>query len=136
MRYCFAVLGAIAVLAPAAARADVNHLSDLRRALGQCWTPPPSLDPLEATVRFSLNRDGGIIGKPAITYSQLGNDQGIQRAFIRSVLMALAQCTPVALSPSFADAFAGRPVTIRFTWERRRKSLLSSASFSGQELSP
>ena len=136
MRYCLAILCVVAVVAPAPVQADVNSLSDLWKALGQCWNPPPSLDPLSATVRFSLNRNGDIIGQPAITYSQLGDDEGIRRAFVRSVLLALAQCTPLPLSPAFAEAFAGRPVTVRFAWERRRKSMAPAVGLGGREVSP
>ena len=126
MRELVLLIGLV-VSNPATAQAEVKRLADLWPALTECWNPPPSLDPLEATVRFSLNRAGEIIGTPAITYASLGDDENTQRAFIRSVLLALAQCTPVSLSQSFAEAFAGKPVTIRFRWGRRGKTALNAS---------
>jgi hypothetical protein len=103
------------------AQAEVNSFKELRPAIMACWRPPSSLERLDATVRFSLNRRGAIIGQPAITYSELSEDERTSRAFIASVLRALADCTPVDLSDAFAEALAGRPVTIRFVWDKRRK---------------
>ena len=53
----------------------------------------------EATLRFSLRRDGSIIGKPAITYVKLGANEALNRDFIASVLGGLEACTPVAITP-------------------------------------
>src|SRR5687767_11768662 len=109
--------------ATSVAHAEVNSLKELRPALIACWQPPPSLERLDVTVRFSLDRQGAIIGRPAITYSELSHDERTSRAFLASVLRALAECTPLELSESFGNAVAGRPVTLRFLWDKRRKSI-------------
>jgi len=119
--YCLTLALAIAFFAVPDANAEVDALRDLRPAITECWEPPPAIQRLEVTVRFSLNSRGGVIGRPAITYSNLSDDEALNREFVASVLSAVANCTPVKLSAAFADAMAGRPVTIRFLWDKRRR---------------
>jgi hypothetical protein len=126
MRYR-ALLFTVAVAVPLGAGAEVNRLKDVPGAIAACWVPPASLERLEVTVRFSLDRQGKIIGRPAITFSLLGDNEVTNREFIVSVLNAIAQCTPVDLSSSFAEAFAGRPMAVRFVWDKQRKSLIPRA---------
>jgi hypothetical protein len=123
----YTVLFALSVLYPLGAHAEVERLKDLPGAITACWAPPRSLQRLEVTVRFSLNSEGYIIGRPTITFSNLVADEGTNRQFVASILTALGQCTPVDLSPSFAAAFAGRPVTVRFVSDKKRKSIIPLA---------
>ncbi len=95
-------------------------------ALNACWRPPSGADNLEATVRFSLNASGALIGKPMITHSKLGSDDDLNRQFMAAVLKSLASCTPVAVTPALGAAIAGRVLTILFrTGERRAGAAFS-----------
>ncbi|KAA2243956.1 hypothetical protein [Salinarimonas soli] len=109
------LLGAVLLAAtPVQAERTVGTLRDLGPALTACWRAPPETDGSEVTVRFSLKRDGSLLGQPRITYSKLVGDSGRQRAFVSAALGALAECLPVRLSESLGGTIAGRPLTIRF----------------------
>jgi hypothetical protein len=45
-------------------------------ALFACWTEAQSF---HVTIRLSLNRNGEVLGKPAITFSQFGGDMADQK---------------------------------------------------------
>jgi len=105
---------ALVLLTAALNGEPVASLQELGRALHACFRPPPHSAGSQMTVRFNLTRDGAVQGKPAITYAKLQGSAEHQRAFVAAVLASLAACTPVALSPSFAGAIAGRPFTLRF----------------------
>ena len=66
------------------------------------------------TIRFSLTRDGTILGKPAVSFARLVGSNDDKRAFVLAALGAIAACTPVAVTPGLGGAIAGRPLSIRF----------------------
>jgi hypothetical protein len=109
------LLGAALLSAtPAQAERTVQTLRDLGPALTACWRAPPGTEGSEVTVRFSLRRDGTLLGQPRITYSKLTGDAERQRTFIAAALGALAECLPVKISDGLGGTIAGRPLTIRF----------------------
>ena len=109
------LLGATLLSAtPAQAERTVQTLRELGPALTACWRAPPGSEGSEVTVRFSLKRDGSLLGQPRITYSKLTGDAERQRAFVAAALGALAECLPVRISEDLGGTIAGRPLTIRF----------------------
>ncbi|WP_292890520.1 hypothetical protein [Mesorhizobium sp.] len=74
------------------------------------------------TLRFSLRRDGTLIGKPRATFSKLGQDDRLNKAFVASVLEALDKALPVPFTESMGGAIAGRILSPLFTWTPERKS--------------
>ena len=100
-------------LRPAQA-APIETMRELPSAFVPCWSPPSGSGGLEATVRFSLKRSGHLLGEPRISYSRLGTDEDLNRAFTASVLKSLEDCTPVEFSDSFGGAIAGRVLSLRF----------------------
>ncbi len=100
--------------APASAEPRIGTLRELGPALTRCWRAPAGSEGSEITLRFSLRRDGSLIGQPRITYSKLEGHPTDQRAFVAAALGALAQCLPVPLSEGLGGTIAGRPLTIRF----------------------
>lgn len=108
------ILAALALAAGPAAAAPANTLRELWPALTRCWQPPPGTVGSEITVAFALRRDGTLLGKPRITYSRLTGDAEAQRAFVAAALIALARCTPVAITDGLGGAIAGRQLSIRF----------------------
>lgn len=111
----FVALAAAAAFAPSAsAQPPVSTLREVGPALTRCWEAPAGMDGHEVTLRFSLRRDGTLIGAPRITYSRLPGDDADARRFVASVLAAIADCLPVALTDELGGAIAGRPLTIRF----------------------
>ena len=70
---------------------------------------------MSITLRFSLRRDGNLIGKPVATYSHLSGDDFRKRVFVASVIEALDQVVPLPLTDSMGAAIAGRPLALLFT---------------------
>ena len=106
--------GAAALLAIGSASGPVARLDDLVPALTACFRAPPRSAGSSVTIRFSLNRDGAVLGKPAVTFAHLVGDSDDRRAFVLAALGAIAACTPVAVTSGLGGAIAGRPLSIRF----------------------
>ncbi|MER9564271.1 hypothetical protein [Mesorhizobium sp. M0571] len=77
---------------------------------------------MSLTLRFSLRRDGTLIGKPRATYSDLAADERLNRAFVASILKALDKALPLPFSESMGGAIAGRMLAPRFTATSEGKS--------------
>ena len=93
----------------------VNTLKEMLSAIYACWEPPPGTAGMSITLQFSLRRQGTLIGKPRATYSHLGGDEALNRAFVASILEALDKALPLPLSDSMGGAIAGRILVPRFT---------------------
>lgn len=95
----------------------VDTLRALYPALAACWRQPDGLARFERTqitARFSLRRDGSVIGTPRITFAQSPGDTRARELLTEAALDAIARCTPVAVTPALGGAIAGRPLTLRF----------------------
>ncbi|CDX11838.1 conserved hypothetical protein [Mesorhizobium sp. ORS 3324] len=103
-------------------RDAVNSIAEMSAAIYACWQPPRGTAGLSLTLRFSLRRDGTLIGKPRATFSALGPDDGLNRAFVASVLEALDKALPLPFTESMGEAIAGRILSPRFTAAQERKS--------------
>jgi hypothetical protein len=90
-------------------------------ALRACWVPPPTDEAhhgMEYTIRFALKRDGTMIAAPRVTYSSHdvpGTTRDVYRVAIDA---ALKRCIPLHFSVGMAGAVAGRPIAIRFVYDR------------------
>ena len=92
----------------------VNTIKEMLSAIYACWEPPPGTAGMSITLQFSLRRQGTLIGKPRATYSHLGEDEALSRAFVASILQALDKALPLPLSDSMGGAIAGRMLVPRF----------------------
>lgn len=101
-------------------RAPINTLQEIGPALYACWKPPADVQSFEVTVRLSFKRDGEVLGKPMITFSRFNGDGIEQQRIVAAILTALAECTPLNLTPSLGGAIAGRVFTLRFVPPSRR----------------
>jgi hypothetical protein len=119
------ILAALAALlcstaaAPAQQRAcgsrePIDTLAELWPALYACWSPPAGTEGKELTLRFSIRRDGTLIGKPRATYSKLEGGGDLDRAFVASVLEALDRTLPLPITEGLGGVIAGRPMALRF----------------------
>ena len=108
-----------------AARAEpLNTLNELWQALGACWIWPPAeqvVEGREITVRFSLTRDGAILGEPRFTYSKPGIAPEARAAYQRAAAASLVHCAPFSLTPEFGGAIAGRPIALRLIDPRTQR---------------
>jgi hypothetical protein len=100
----------------------VNTLKEMSAAIYACWRPPPGTAGMSLTLRFSLRRNGTLIGKPRATFSDLGEDDALSRAFVASILKALDEALPLPFSDSMGGATAGRMLAPRFTATLERAS--------------
>jgi len=103
-------------------RDPVNSITEMAAAIYACWQPPRGTAGLSLTLRFSLRRDGTLIGKPLATFSELGPDDRLNRAFVASILEALNKALPIPFTESMGGAIAGRILSPRFTASQERKS--------------
>lgn len=92
----------------------IETLKQIGPALQACWRPPEAAHPFQVTIRVSFNRDGGVIGKPAVSFSQFtGGDEDRARV-AEAVAGALRSCSPLPFSKTLGAAVAGRIFTFRF----------------------
>jgi hypothetical protein len=100
----------------------VDTLKEMSAAIDACWRPPTGTAGMSLTLRFSLRRNGTLIGKPRATFSDLGADDALSRAFVASILKALDEALPLPFSDSMGRAIAGRMLAPRFTATLERAS--------------
>jgi len=103
-------------------RDPVNSIAEMAQAIYACWQPPPGTADLTLTLCFSLRRDGTLVGKPRATFSKLGTDSSLNRAFVTSVIEALNKELPVPFTEGMGGAIAGRPLCPLFKATQERKS--------------
>lgn len=109
------VNAAIAQERPCHSTDPVDTLKEMSDAIYACWKPPAGTAGMSLTLQFSLRRNGTLIGKPRATYSDLGADPQLSRAFVASILKALDEALPLPFSDSMGGAIAGRMLVPRFT---------------------
>jgi hypothetical protein len=93
----------------------IDTLAEMSAAIYACWKPPPGTAGMSLTLRFSLRRNGTLIGKARATYSHLGTDDTLNRAFVTSILKALDEALPLPFSDSMGGAIAGTTLAPHFT---------------------
>lgn len=98
--------------APARA-APASTLRELFAHFGACVKPPADMPPGEITLRFSLRRDGALVGRPHVSFSRLPADETQKRAALDAAAAALDRCLPAQMTDSLGGAVAGRPLTLR-----------------------
>ncbi|MDA9466223.1 hypothetical protein [Bradyrhizobium sp. CCBAU 53415] len=96
---------------------ELNTIGDLFAELRSCWSPP-SADHARAgmqmSVRFSLNRSGGLIGPPRMTFATAGVPADTRTTYLDAINASLKACLPLKFTSGFGGALAGRPIAIRY----------------------
>ncbi len=103
---------------------DLNTIDDLFTALRACWMPPSSdtvSEGTEMSVKFSLKRDGRLIGPPRMTHVTDGVSTHIRDVYFNSIVASLDGCVPFVLTKGFSNAIVGRPIMIRYVDNRTLK---------------
>lgn len=105
---------------------DLDTLSDLYAALRACWQPPPlgeAREGMQASIRFSFNRNGRLIAPPRSTYMSADAPPETRQIYRGSIDAALERCTPLKLTEGLGNAIAGRPIAIRYIENRTLEGL-------------
>jgi hypothetical protein len=100
---------------------DLDTIGDLLAELRSCWSPPAAdsaRQGMQISVRFSLNRSGGLIGPPRLTYATSGVSADTRATYLNAVNASLNACLPLKFTDGFAGALAGRPIAIRYVDNR------------------
>lgn len=77
----------------------------------------------EVTVRFSLRRDGSLIGRPHITFFRLPPGEAEKRVILDAFAVALNRCLPLQITESLGGAIAGRPLALRMKFGERDQGI-------------
>lgn len=100
---------------------ELNTLRDLFAALRACWAPPPAENAhrgMQMSMRFSLSREGRLIGPPRVTFATREVSQRTRDLYRDAMAQSLQGCMPFPLTNEFAGAIAGRPIVIRIIDDR------------------
>jgi hypothetical protein len=116
-----AILAASAALPAQAAPAPANTIREMFQELNQCMAGVRLAKGTDVTVLFSLNRRGGLIGKPRITYGHWTGDDADKKASAASIAQGFDQCLPVNISDALGAAIAGQLLTYRMRGAREDK---------------
>ena len=106
---------ALAALLASVARADepANSLAVMFAHVNLCMATVRLAPGTDVTVQFSLNRRGGLIGKPRITHAHWEGDDRDRRAAAVSIADGFDRCLPAAISDALGGAIAGQPFAYR-----------------------
>lgn len=85
----------------------IDTLVEMSDAIYACWKPPAGTAGMSLTLRFSLRRNGTLIGKPRATYSDLGTDQALNRAFVTSILKRSTRLCRCRFQTAWAEPSRG-----------------------------
>ena len=103
-----------AMVSSAAEAAPANTLRAMFAQIDACIGPLHLHSGTEMSIRFSLRRDGSLIGAPHVTYMKVPNEDADRDADLKAVADAFTRCLPVAITPELGGAIAGRPFTFSF----------------------
>ena len=92
--------------------APANTLKDMFTALNQCLARIRAPAGTEVTMRFQLNRRGGVIGRPLLTHVLWPRDADPREA-AAAVASGFDKCLPLAITDALGGAIAGRPIIYR-----------------------
>jgi len=107
----------LSVIAPPlqASSAPANTLKELFAELEKCLSivTPRETFGSQVTIVFSLRRDGGLLGKPRISFSKLLGDTSEERELTDSIAVGFDRCLPLPITDGLGGAIAGRPIALR-----------------------
>jgi hypothetical protein len=112
-----AAVGAALLWAAPAAAAPANTLREMFAELSGCLAPVRLAEGTDVTLQFSLNRSGGVIGKPRITHAHWVGDDQSRKASAESIAKAFDECLPLTITDALGGAIAGHMIAYRLRTE-------------------
>jgi hypothetical protein len=122
-RLCILGLAAIARADAAEAPAPANNIVEMFTGLKHCLAPVAMAAGTEVTIQFSLNRRGGLIGKPRITYAHWTGDDAARKQSALAIAVGFDKCLPMAITDQLGGAIAGRPMAFRLRGAGREENI-------------
>jgi hypothetical protein len=113
VRLCILGLAAIARADAAEAPAPANTIVEMFTGLKRCLALVAMAEGTEVTIQFSLNRRGGLIGKPRITYAHWTGDDAARKQSAQAIAEGFDKCLPMRITDQLGGAIAGRPIAFR-----------------------
>jgi hypothetical protein len=112
MRKTLALAVALGLGSSAQAAEPANTLAAMFAQLNRCLASVELAPGVDVTVQFSLNRRGGLIGKPRLTHAHWpeGADATQTAADISA---GFDRCLPAAITDALGGAIAGRLIAYR-----------------------
>ena len=100
---------------------DLDTIGDLFAELRSCWSPPSdnAREGMQMSVRFSLNRSGGLIGPPRMTFATAGVPADTRASYLNAINSSLKACLPLKFTSGLGGALAGRPIAVRYVDNRQ-----------------
>lgn len=105
---------ALLLSGPAAHAEPMTSMDQVGNAILVCWKPPAGIVQSSVTLRFSLKRDGSLIGPPRATAINVSGDDNARKQFIAAAIDAVNRCTPVELAPDLAQGIGGQTFAMEF----------------------
>src|ERR1700733_10673979 len=90
-----------------------NTIVEMFNGLKHCLAPVAMASGTEVTIQFSLNRRGGLIGKPRITYAHWTGDDAARKQSAQAIADGFDKCLPMSITDKLGGAIAGRPMAFR-----------------------
>jgi hypothetical protein len=118
----FVLAMAVCAATPALA-APAETLNALFAQFRACIKLPAGAPAGDVTLRFSLRRDGALLGRPHIAFARLPADDTQKRAALEAVASAFDRCLPAQITDSLGGAVAGRPLSLRLISAARERGI-------------
>jgi hypothetical protein len=118
-----ALVGAVlvALAAPAQAGEPANSIKAMFDQLKTCIGSLPLPVGTDVTLQFSLNRRGGLIGKPRLSHAHWEGDDAAQKSAAIAISAAFDRCVPVTITDGLGGAIAGRQLLFRIVGSAHRE---------------
>ena len=114
--HVFSVCGvALSIAVSPSIAAPLKTMDAVGAAIRACWKPPAGSKDSFATLSFSFNRDGMLIGPPRPTAFGVPGDAQAQKQFVDAAVAAVERCVPLEFSAELADGIGGQVFTMEFT---------------------
>ena len=107
--------------APAFAAEPANSIKAMFAELNRCLSTVRVTRGTVVTIQFMLNRRGGEIGKPRITYAHWVGDDADRMASAASIARGFDHCLPLPITDALGGAIAGRLIFYNFRGVREQQ---------------
>jgi hypothetical protein len=91
----------------------VTRVDQLPAAVSRCWIAPSSAAGAKVQVMTRFDREGRLAGEPPIVEMK-PHDRTVEADLVASIERALAECSPVPVSPEIGERIARQDVLIQF----------------------